>query len=269
MAQQTINNGETGLVVRGKINDNFTELYGSNVTPAALTKTDDTNVTLTLGGTPATALLQAVSITAGWTGTLSVARGGTGVGTSTGSGSLVLSQAPVFTGTTTLASVTSTGTWSVNTSGNAITLSPTTAALNLGSAQTSGLITLGGATGTGAISLGRSTASQAVGVANGATSSGNTKTLSIGTGGVSGSTTAITYGSTFGTTHTFSGVATFTSAVKLPTTTVGALPSAATIGAGGRYFVTDAAAPVYAAIVVGGGAVGIPVFSDGANWRAG
>lgn len=51
----------------------------STVTPAALTKTDDTNVTLTLGGTPATALLQATSITAGWTGTLSGTRGGTGV----------------------------------------------------------------------------------------------------------------------------------------------------------------------------------------------
>lgn len=46
---------------------------------AALTKTDDTNVTLTLGGTPASALLQATSITAGWTGLLSGARGGTGV----------------------------------------------------------------------------------------------------------------------------------------------------------------------------------------------
>ena len=49
----------------------------SGVTPAALTKTDDTNVTLTLGGTPATALLQATSLTLGWTGTLGVARGGT------------------------------------------------------------------------------------------------------------------------------------------------------------------------------------------------
>lgn len=47
--------------------------------PAALTKADDTNVTLTLGGTPSTALLQAVSITAGWTGQLAVARGGTGL----------------------------------------------------------------------------------------------------------------------------------------------------------------------------------------------
>lgn len=51
---------------------------GSVVTPAALTEANDTNVTLTLGGTPATSLLQATSITAGWTGTLSVARGGTG-----------------------------------------------------------------------------------------------------------------------------------------------------------------------------------------------
>lgn len=45
--------------------------------PAALTKTDDTNVTLTLGGSPTTALLNAASITAGWTGQLSIARGGT------------------------------------------------------------------------------------------------------------------------------------------------------------------------------------------------
>lgn len=49
------------------------------ITASALTKTDDTNVTLTLGGTPSTALLQATSITAGWAGTLSGARGGTGV----------------------------------------------------------------------------------------------------------------------------------------------------------------------------------------------
>jgi hypothetical protein len=45
---------------------------------SALTKTDDTNVTLTLGGTPASALLAAVSLTLGWTGELAVSRGGTG-----------------------------------------------------------------------------------------------------------------------------------------------------------------------------------------------
>jgi hypothetical protein len=50
------------------------------ITPAALTKTDDTNVTMTLGGTPSTALLQNVSLTLGWNGVLSTARGGTGLG---------------------------------------------------------------------------------------------------------------------------------------------------------------------------------------------
>jgi hypothetical protein len=51
---------------------------------AALTKTDDTNVTLTLGGSPTTALLAATSLALGWTGQLSVARGGTGAATLTG-----------------------------------------------------------------------------------------------------------------------------------------------------------------------------------------
>jgi hypothetical protein len=44
------------------------------VTPSALTKTDDTNLTITLGGSPSTALLQATSLTLGWTGTLADSR---------------------------------------------------------------------------------------------------------------------------------------------------------------------------------------------------
>jgi hypothetical protein len=59
------------------------------VTPAALTKTDDTNVTLILGGTPTTALLQATSLTLGWTGTLATSRGGTGLGTIGTDGQLI------------------------------------------------------------------------------------------------------------------------------------------------------------------------------------
>jgi hypothetical protein len=58
---------------------NWSSIVAGGVTPAALTKTDDTNVTLTLGGTPATALLQATSLTLGWTGTLATGRGGTGL----------------------------------------------------------------------------------------------------------------------------------------------------------------------------------------------
>lgn len=51
---------------------------------AALTKTDDTNVTLTLGGSPATSVLRATSLALGWTGQLAVSRGGTGSSTITG-----------------------------------------------------------------------------------------------------------------------------------------------------------------------------------------
>lgn len=69
-------------------NTYFGNATGSSAAPSytaagALTKGDDTNVTLTLGGNPATSLLRAASITAGWTGTLAATRGGTGTGTYT------------------------------------------------------------------------------------------------------------------------------------------------------------------------------------------
>jgi hypothetical protein len=53
-------------------------IVAADVPGSALTKADDTNVTLTLGGTPASALLAAASLTLGWTGSLAVGRGGTG-----------------------------------------------------------------------------------------------------------------------------------------------------------------------------------------------
>lgn len=46
---------------------------------AALTRVNDTNVTLTLGGSPTVSLLAATSLTLGWSGQLAVGRGGTGV----------------------------------------------------------------------------------------------------------------------------------------------------------------------------------------------
>ena len=46
----------------------------STLNAAALTRTDDTNITITLGGSPTTALLNATSLTMGWTGTLAAAR---------------------------------------------------------------------------------------------------------------------------------------------------------------------------------------------------
>lgn len=81
-------------------------IVAADVPGSALTKTDDTNVTLTLGGTPSTALLAATSITAGWTGTLSVARGGTGASTLTGAGIPTMTSADLTAQTAAVTSVT-------------------------------------------------------------------------------------------------------------------------------------------------------------------
>jgi hypothetical protein len=104
--------------------------YQTTITPAALTEVNDTNVTLTLGGTPSTALLQAVSMTLGWTGTLSGTRGGTGINngasTITIGGNVAFSGAFTFTGT-----ITGNTTVTFPTSGTLATTSqlPTPAAL--------------------------------------------------------------------------------------------------------------------------------------------
>ncbi len=57
--------------------------------------------------------------------------------------------------------------------------------------------------------------------------------------------------------------------VRGTTYTVATLPSAVTMGAGARSFVTDANATTFAANVAGGGANGVPVYSDGTNWKIG
>lgn len=97
--------------------------------PAALTKTDDTNVTLTLGGSASTALLNAASITVGWTGQLATTRGGTGLSSYT-AGDLVyyatgtaLSKLAIGTSTQIL---TSSGTAPQWTSGSTITVGTAT-----------------------------------------------------------------------------------------------------------------------------------------------
>ena len=51
--------------------------------------------------------------------------------------------------------------------------------------------------------------------------------------------------------------------------TVATLPSAVTSGKGARSFVTDALAPTLGATVVTGGAIAVPVYSDGTNWKVG
>ena len=66
---------------------------GGDITGAALTETDDTNVTMVLGGTPSTALLRAVSMTLGWTGQLNLARGGTNANLTASNGGIFYSTA--------------------------------------------------------------------------------------------------------------------------------------------------------------------------------
>jgi hypothetical protein len=92
--------GDPLKIVKGtEINTEF-----NNIAVAVATKADLNSPTLVSPalGTPSSGNLVntvGLPIVAGTTGTLSVARGGTGVTTSTGSGSVVLSASPTFTGT--------------------------------------------------------------------------------------------------------------------------------------------------------------------------
>lgn len=74
--------------------------FGAPFTPSALTEIDDANVTMSLGGTPNTALLQAVSMTLGWTGQLSITRGGTNNSVIGANGTLAQSDGTKYTFTT-------------------------------------------------------------------------------------------------------------------------------------------------------------------------
>ena len=86
--------------------------FGAPYTPAALTSVSDSNVTITLGGTPLTALLQATSITMGWSGLLPISRGGTNTSTLGSSGQLAQSDGTKYSWTTATypATATATGT---------------------------------------------------------------------------------------------------------------------------------------------------------------
>lgn len=125
-------------------------------TGAALTKTDDTNVTLTLGGTPSTALLQASSLTLGWTGTLAVGRGGTGAGTLTVHGVVIgngTSAVNVTSAGTAGQVLTSNGS-SADPTYQPVTVTPRSIQILQGNMGTSGRITQTAVVGTTQISFG-------------------------------------------------------------------------------------------------------------------
>jgi hypothetical protein len=60
-----------------------------------------------------------------------------------------------------------------------------------------------------------------------------------------------------------------TSHIKVPAVAVLSLPSAGTAGVGARAFVNDALSPVFGSTVATGGAVAVPVYSDGSAWKVG
>ena len=50
---------------------------------------------------------------------------------------------------------------------------------------------------------------------------------------------------------------------------VAKLPSAVTVGAGSRAFVTNSSVSTFGTTVAGGGSTNVPVYSDGVVWRVG
>ncbi len=61
----------------------------------------------------------------------------------------------------------------------------------------------------------------------------------------------------------------FGTSISITPCAVGDLGSAATAGAGAKRVVNDALLPAFGATVANGGAVTVPVFSDGTNWKVG
>ena len=130
------------------------------------------------------------------------------------------------------------------------------------------------AVGSDALLLATGAGNTAVGYQAGSTLTTGTNNILIGNGAAPASVTtsnSITLGNSSVTTFRVPGL-TLTFSVKYfnhGTLTVATLPAAATAGAGARSFVTDANATTFASVVAAGGANGVPVYSDGTNWRIG
>jgi hypothetical protein len=164
--------------------------------------------TTPLLGTPTSGTLTnctGLPLTTGVTGTLAVANGGTGVTTSTGSGSVVLSAAPTLTGAVTIGSTTGTDTITVGRSTGAYTLNLGTGAtsagtktLNIGTEATTGTTSIN----IGPPSSSTQTGNTSINIGAQQRPSGGTTTISIGSSTQNGSDLTILGGVTIGNTST-------------------------------------------------------------------
>jgi hypothetical protein len=122
-------------------------------------------------------------------------------------------------------------------------------------------INIGTTTGPNTITLGQTTATQTVNIGTGVTAASTTKTINIGTAGNASSTTNINIGLSTNTSTT-----TVNGTLRQQTYLVANLPTGI---AGAQSFVTNALTPAFGSAVVGGGAVGVPVYHDGTSWKVG
>jgi len=153
--KQYLSQTGTGAVSAAPV---WATITGADITGAALTKADDTNVTATLTGSPTTALLRATLITLGWTGQLSLARGGSNASLVASNGGIIYSDASamaVLAGTATAGQMLrsgtsaapswSTATWPATTTINQILYSSSAnTVVGLATANSSVLVTSSG-----------------------------------------------------------------------------------------------------------------------------
>ena len=180
--------------------------------------------------------------------------GGANVNATTHTGTTVSVTANVTGGNLITAALAQAATLSAT---GAVTFSGTNTNQNIGTSQTTGTLTLGGTSQTGTITVGQSTASQTTNIQTGATGTGNTKTISVGTGGLAGSTTSIAVGPVSATTA--AGTVTFNTAtvVAVANTSGTALSVAGNVTGGNLRTAGAVVAASGQAITAGGTTAGL------------
>jgi hypothetical protein len=114
----------------------------------------------------------------------------------------VVCDGPIISNLGTSSFITTTVGGTLTALGNILLGGASTGNTTLGTNQTTGTITIGGNSQSGLITVGQSTGGHTLSIDSGATTSGNTKTITLGTGGVSGSITTIALGTNNATSTT-------------------------------------------------------------------